>query len=310
MAHRRKIFVVAFLFLVSKSFIFKIEAYEMEDKKTTKFVSGISELINEYDVFIVDIWGVLHDGVKPYENVKKCLDNIQKSKIKIIFLSNTPRPSETIISSLEKMDIFLKTDQLLTSGDIIRSMISDKNVYPFDIKNLKLFHLGSDRNQDILKNMDVNIVEDCKDANLMLLSSYRDEDEDFSEIISKLKEAKNYTLPVVCANPDVTVFHGLKRRFCAGYFAAEYEKIGGKVFYFGKPHSLVYEYISSLLFKEGFIDNKKFLMIGDTLETDIKGASDFGIDTLQVLTGNGSSVLKNLEKQLIKPKLIMESFQW
>ena len=83
---------------------------------------------------------------------------------------------------------------------------------------------------------------------------------------------------MICTNPDLIVDRGNKRELCAGSVAMVFEKMGGEVIYFGKPHPEVYNQS---------IDNynKKILAIGDNLNTDIKGANLLNYDSLLVSNG-------------------------
>ena len=83
---------------------------------------------------------------------------------------------------------------------------------------------------------------------------------------------------MICTNPDLIVDRGIKRELCAGSVAMVFEKLGGKVIYFGKPYPEVYNQA---------IDNKnkKILSIGDNLNTDIKGANLLNFDSLLISNG-------------------------
>ena len=87
---------------------------------------------------------------------------------------------------------------------------------------------------------------------------------------------------------------------CAGALALEYEKIGGKVDYFGKPYSKVYE---MTLEKFGISKKDKILAIGDGILTDIKGANDFKIDNLLVCSGILSNEIQNAKQENIDNKI-------
>jgi HAD superfamily hydrolase (TIGR01450 family) len=87
---------------------------------------------------------------------------------------------------------------------------------------------------------------------------------------------------MVCANPDLVVIHDGRPALCAGALAEEYERIGGRVRWHGKPHPSVYDSCLGLL---GIADRRRLLAIGDSLRTDIAGAAGAGIDSLLVAGG-------------------------
>ena len=259
--------------------------------KTTPF----HEIIPKYDAFFIDIWGVVHDGAKPYPGVVDALNHLIATK-KVIFLSNAPRPADVILTALQKYGINASTDGILTSGDVVRRDLQrdlDKKIY----------HIGADKNQDILRDINVNIVNDVKEAELVLLSAYLDDPEKDDKFDHLLKEAASLNLPLICANPDTYVPHGAHVRRCAGIFAARYEAMGGKVVYYGKPHANIFE----AAVERCGLPKHKILMIGDTLDTDVLGASRFGIDVAMTLTGNGAKSYDLLGDSEVSPTWVIES---
>ena len=89
---------------------------------------------------------------------------------------------------------------------------------------------------------------------------------------------KNFTKKkLVCTNPDLIVHRGKAEEYCAGKIAEIFENLGGKAIYFGKPHREVY--LSCLDM------NKRTLVIGDNLNTDIKGANLLNYDSLLISNG-------------------------
>ena len=116
---------------------------------------------------------------------------------------------------------------------------------------------------------------------------------------------------MICSNPDKTVIRGKNFMICAGLLAEYYEKIGGKVIYYGKPHNNIYEFCYKILDVEN-----KILVIGDSLENDIKGANLQKLDSLLITDGIHREVNNNkdidkeklddlIKKKNIKPKFVM-----
>ena len=247
--------------------------------KTTPF----HDIIPQYDAFFIDIWGVVHDGTKPYPGVVTTLNNLISTK-KVIFLSNAPRPADVILVTLQKYGINATAEGILTSGDVVRDELIKAE------RGKKIYHIGSDNNPDILRDMPIDIVDDVKDADLIVLSAFIDDSEQDDKFDDILQEAQKLNIPLICANPDTYVPHGASIRRCSGIFAARYEKMGGIVHHYGKPYDKIFEaaWIRSECKKD------KILMIGDTSDTDILGAKNFGIDVAMTLTGNGAKSLQNL----------------
>ncbi len=258
----------------------------------TMSIQSISELLNQYDAFLIDIWGVVHDGAEPYPGVVECLNNIisntgSKNKM-IIFMSNAPRPGPFLMKKLQEFGIKLSTEMILSSGDLVRYQLTHLEDPLFKKLGRCFYHLGASRNLDIVSNLSVQIqvTESLKEANYILLTAFIDEGEAFDQFDPILKEALSLKLPAVCANPDKEIINLGKPRYCAGVIAERYEKMGGTAYYYGKPYPGIFEFALRRLSEHGIKDKKRILMIGDTLETDILGANTAGMDSAIVLTGN------------------------
>lgn len=258
----------------------------IEDKSFQKIVK-LSEVSDLYDVFFFDIWGVLHEGGEVYHQTKKIFNELSTKK-EVRIISNAPRRRETIGNNLRSNGLIIEDQNIFTSGEITRLILNNSDKH-FDITNLKLYHIGAEKNHDILSDMDVNIVNNIRDANLIVLSAYSDSDSDSEKIIKELEVASGYSIPLICCNPDTTVIQLGNVRLCAGYFGKIYEKLNGKVLYSGKPESLIFEECIKTT-----PETSKILMIGDTFETDIHGAANCMIDSAMVITGNMGLKIKAL----------------
>jgi len=263
-------------------------------------ITPFHKIISQYDAFFIDIWGVVHDGITPYPGVAVTLNHLINIK-KVIFLSNAPRPAYIIHQALQKHGININVEGILTSGDVVRTELIKSAQGP------KVFHIGSDHNIDILKDIQVDIVDHVKAADLIVLSAFVDDPEKDNKFDEILQEAQKLNIPLICANPDTYVPNGANIRRCSGVFAARYEHMGGIVHYYGKPYHKIFE---TAWMRSG-CQKDKILMIGDTFDTDILGARNFGIDVAMVLTGNGGKSFQNfdyLEKKYnVSPTWVIES---
>jgi len=234
--------------------------------------SGLKSIVNSYDLLFIDIWGVVHNGIKLYDNSIEVLENLSNLNKEFILLTNAPRPSSTVVNFLKKMGLNKFFENVFTSGEAaLKYLIKD-------LKNKKFFHIGpSTRDFDLFKSFEKNKVLNIKDADYLLCSGLFDDHSDdlnyykslFSEHISK---------KMICTNPDLIVDRGDKREYCAGSVAKIFEEIKGEVIYFGKPYPPVYNLSSET-------KNKKVLCIGDNLNTDIKGANIQNYDSLLITNG-------------------------
>ena len=63
---------------------------------------GLRSIIANYDIFYIDLWGVVHNGVVLHKNAIDVLKKIKEAKKKYVLLTNAPRPNATVKLFLEK----------------------------------------------------------------------------------------------------------------------------------------------------------------------------------------------------------------
>ncbi len=252
-----------------------------------KELNHLSEIFINYDTFVIDLWGVMHNGIKLNSKAVEVIDHLEKNSKKVVFLSNAPRPSSKVISFLIKMNMdkkFLKN--VMTSGEAAMHAIN-QNKY-----GKSFFHLGPPRDISVFEKVkgDKTGIENC---DFILCTGLFDEYEnDLNYYETLLKNHINKKL--ICTNPDLTVHRGNIEELCAGTIAKIFEKLGGEVKYFGKPYPEVYEKAFNNL------QGKKVICIGDNLNTDIKGANILNFDSLLINNGIHKNEISNGIKELIK----------
>ena len=247
--------------------------------------SKFSQIIENYQVVIFDIWGVIYEGFDPYEGVVAAINNLIIAQKKVIFLSNTPRPNYITALRLKNFGILVDQAEVYTSGDLVREYINHTSK--------KIFHLGQVVNQDLLADLVIETVTDINQAEVMIISMFTDNEKELDKYDDILKIAVAKKIEVICANPDTKIKSGDKYLYCSGVFAQRLINFGGQVKFFGKPESNAYEKILNKLHQDGM---NKILMIGDTAETDILGAKRAKIDSALVLSGNGLTSLNSETK--------------
>ena len=264
------------------------------NKKEIIEISGLSEISDQYNAFLIDLWGVVHNGISLFPDILSLLKKLKDHNKQVIFITNAPRRSVTIKEQLNQFGINSSLfSDVISSGEIswlrMKTMILDK-------KN-NCFHIGPQRDNHLTEGLNINLVKEPNKTDFILNTGpWGDNDslENYKEILSKLYEFKAL---MICANPDKRVIRGKNFMICAGLLAEYYENLGGKVEYFGKPFSEIYEYGLKLLIET---DKKKVLIIGDSLGNDIKGAINQCIDSLLVTDGIHRDVNNNKNIDLKK----------
>jgi HAD superfamily hydrolase (TIGR01459 family) len=235
-------------------------------------IEGLQSIADNYDLFYIDLWGVIHNGIKPHEQAIIVLKELLKMNKEFVLLTNAPRPNKTVRKFLEKMGVEKKIrDHVFTSGNAALNYLKKINLSD------KFFHIGPPKDFDLFYDFKNNQSKNINDSQYLLCTGLFDEyDKDlnyYKELLEKHIDKK-----MICTNPDLIVDRGNVRELCAGSVAIVFEKIGGEVVYFGKPYPEVYNQS---------IDNlkKRTLSIGDNLNTDIKGANLLNFDSLLITNG-------------------------
>jgi len=260
----------------------------------------IKDLAKNYDVLLFDIWGVVmaDQSNKVIPEIRDTMNHLIDS-MPVYFISNSAKLAQFSASYLRSNAVNVTDNMVFTSGSLTRELLGDIDYIGNTIPELKgqklnVYHLGSQEEFDALSSGAVNYTNNLEDANLLVISSYRDHpDQCDSEILDVLQRATTLKIPAICPNPDAYFTSKLSDGYCAGYFASMYERAGNRVFYVGKPHQNIFLHV----FKSANLDyhNLKIMMIGDTLTTDVLGGQSVGIDTALVTTGNAGKMIKNAD---------------
>ena len=246
---------------------------------------GLRAIADNYDLFYIDLWGVIHNGIKLHQEAILTINQILKIKKHFVLLTNAPRPNETVRIFLEKMGLEKKIrDHVFTSGEAALNYL--KKNYAKE----KFYHIGPPRDFDLFSNFKNNQSKNLDNSEYLLCTGLFDDHNTnlnyYKELLEKYSHKK-----MICTNPDLIVDRGNKRELCAGSVAMLFEKLGGEVIYFGKPYPEIYN--------QSFDNNdKKILSIGDNLNTDIKGANLLNYDSLLISNGIHKNEIRNngLEK--------------
>ena len=247
-----------------------------------EFYPSLASIANKYDGFILDLWGVVHDGTALYPGALECIQSLRAAEKHIIFLSNAPRRASSVEAKLTDLGIHSKLyDHVLSSGEVARTFLSQP--VHGDALGLKYFYMGPEKDADLLDGLHYERTHDMTEATFILDVDVEYHGQKVEELEPILKEARDLALPMVCVNPDIEVVkQDGTHIWCAGAIARHYQKMGGEVSFFGKPFREVYDTAFTLL--DG-LRRSAILAVGDNLDTDILGANEAGIDSALVTGG-------------------------
>lgn len=251
---------------------------------TVPIFEGVSSFAPRYDAMILDLWGLVHDGVAPYPGVPHCLDRLRDGGTRVLLLSNAPRPSGDVVGRLREMGIDDdRYERLITSGDVTRDALTRRDDDWHAALGERCWLIGPERDRGLVEGLALELADGVEDADFMLATGFfDDETEGPADYADRLEAALARSLPMVCANPDLSVMRGDRTAPCAGSLARAYAELGGDVRYHGKPHMRPYEFCFEAL--DG-IPRDRILAAGDSLRTDIAGANAAGLDGVFVMGG-------------------------
>ncbi|MSP46327.1 MAG: TIGR01459 family HAD-type hydrolase [Xanthobacteraceae bacterium] len=248
---------------------------------TPSFTEHFSTLAGGYDAVLSDVWGVIHNGVTATPAACDALTRFREAGGTVMLITNAPRPGAVVIKFLDNLKVpHSAYDGIVSSGDVTRSAMAarpDKSV----------FHIGPPRDLPIFDGLGLRFVP-LEQADYVVCTGLRNDEAETPETYrAELDELRRRDMFMLCGNPDLVVERGDKLIYCAGAIADLYSTLGGNVFYAGKPHRPIYELALERVaaLRGGPPARKRVLAIGDSVRTDLRGATDFGIDCLFVTAG-------------------------
>jgi len=248
---------------------------------TPVFIERLSDLVDNVDVILSDIWGVVHNGLQAWDDACEALINFRERGGTVVLITNAPRPADAVERMLQRLKVPPQVyDAIVSSGDLTRAYVSDHRARP-------LCHIGPERDGSLFRDFGVTF-ESVERADYIVCSGlFNDETETAETYRDMLTRARARDLVMVCANPDIVVERGHRLIYCAGALAELYETLGGKVLWAGKPHPPIYEHAlaRAAAARGAPTPAARVLAIGDSVRTDLAGANRMGLPCLFVTAG-------------------------
>ncbi len=253
---------------------------------------GFASLSERYSGFVLDLWGVIHDGVDAFPHAVDTLTRLRAAGKRTLLLSNVPRPNAAAQTMMRRMGIddSLYTG-ILTSGEAVRRALQDPPDLWWTQLGTRVFHLGPDRDRPVLQGLPLIVADEPGTADFVLNTGPDDHRNpgDMADFEPVLVDCVRHRLKMICANPDLEVIRGGRRVLCAGALALRYQQLGGDVRSLGKPDPAIYQPVLEQL----GLPPQDVLAVGDSLRTDIAGAVGVGLAACWVLDGiHGAELLR------------------
>jgi HAD superfamily hydrolase (TIGR01459 family) len=244
-------------------------------------IDGIAPYAETSGAWLLDIWGVLHNGVRPFAAACAATARFRDRGGVVLLVSNSPRPRGSVVGQLDRIGVPRDAyDAAVSSGDVARELIGA-------YRGRGVLHLGPERDLPIFAGLEVERVPAERAEAVVCTGLFDDERETPDDYAGTLKVCAERALPMICANPDVAVERDGRLIYCAGAIARAYEALGREVAYAGKPYLPIYDLAFATLerLKPGSSERSRLLAIGDGIETDIAGAAAAGVRSVFVASG-------------------------
>lgn len=293
----------------------------------TKFCQGISDISDSYNAFVIDQWGVIHNGEKAYDGAVECLKELRARKKFIIILSNSGKRAEENKQRLKQFGVGPSLyDVIVTSGEMTWQGLKNQDEGFFEDLGETCFLMSRDGDTSIVDGLEnIRLVDDIEEADFLLIGGSDAPKRNLVDYYEPLlRVAIRRRLKAICANPDSRILIGNNQAFGPGMIARRYEDFGGVVYYIGKPHRPIFQHCVRIL-QEHEIYPGQTVMVGDTMAHDIIGAAGVNMDTCLVRDGlhygsfKGCASLYDVDRALnilvlqhhnVRPTYLVNKLKW
>lgn len=246
-----------------------------------RLIDGIGPIAGQYDLFLLDQWGVLHNGEAAHPEAVEAMRQLRRAGKSIVLISNSSKRSLSSERNLARLGVERELyDDVVTSGEMAWQEMKAREV-PF-LRDLgpRCYPFTWDGDASFLKGLPYTAVDTVEAADFLLLAGTSGATIGIYE--DALQAGIRRGLPMVCLNRDyVSVDPAGRLVECSGRVAARYEALGGKVRYYGKPGREIYE----ACFARAPGTHRHPIIIGDSLHHDIAGGRAAGIGTIFITAG-------------------------
>src|SRR6266850_3541498 len=182
---------------------------------TFRVIDGMRELAPHYDGFILDLWGVVHDGIAPFPGVLDCMEQLIGAGKRLVLLSNAPRRSDDVVRRIARIGVPEGLYHgVMSSGEEAWQYLRRRDEPFYAALGRRVLHIGSERDLEIREGLGLDFVETPAAADFILNTGPAEWDDTIADYAPVLDAARDRDLAMVCANPDLMVIHGGKPALC------------------------------------------------------------------------------------------------
>jgi HAD superfamily hydrolase (TIGR01459 family) len=250
---------------------------------STASIARLREIADQFDHVLLDQWGVLHQGDTVFPEARDCIRALRAAGKRVLILSNSGRRSEDNVERLAALALPAdEHDGVLTSGEVVWHGLHERAAPPFNQLGRRALLIGRGNVLSMIEGLDVAAVANAARADFIWLAGLDEHNADLDAWRMDLENFAARGLPMLCANPDLTMFTPRGLMPAPGALARIYAELGGTVHYIGKPHPVMF---AAALNRLGDPKPERVLVIGDSLEHDIEGGRRADMLTALVTSG-------------------------
>jgi len=278
-----------------------------------KRIAGLREIADQFDLFLVDQYGVLHDGLAPYPGAIDGLARLRSCGRKAVVLTNSGKGSAANLARLGTLGFADSSlDAVVSSGEVALRNVKNGILGRRFAQGADICVIGRLGDSYAFSSDDFTLVARPQDAAFLVFAGSDAPHTSLDTYRAMLTAAARTRVPAICINPDVTMVRDGELMPAPGAIARIYEGLGGPVEYIGKPYSAIFDHaVATAAVGQG----ARIVMIGDSPEHDVAGAKAMGLRTLLVRTGihrhmTEEQLLRFCEEHNGAPDFLVATFEW
>jgi HAD superfamily hydrolase (TIGR01459 family) len=277
-----------------------------------KRINGLREIADQFDLYLVDQYGVLHDGVAAYPRAIEGLARISSSGRKAVVVTNSGKGPAANRARLATLGFAGFDYEVVSSGEVALQGVKAGAFGQDFAADSDVCVVGRAGDTYAFSPGDFTLVSRPEDAAYLVIAGSDAPRTSLEAYRSMLARAAQIGVPAICINPDITMIRDGSLVAAPGAIARIYQELGGRVDYIGKPHRMIFESAHALF---GQVPANRVVMIGDSPEHDVAGAQSMEFATILVRTGIHADLS---EQDLLRlcashggaPDFLIEDFGW
>lgn len=276
-----------------------------------KRIAGLRDIADQFDVYLVDQYGVLHDGVAAYPGAIDGLARIADRARDVIVLTNSGKYASDNMARLAQLGFSDCPFRVLSSGEVGLQLVRSGGLGPRFTIGAAACVIGRRGDRYAFSSDEFDLVPRPDEADFLIFAGSDAPRTSLESYRALLQTAARVGVPAICVNPDITMIRDGELVPAPGAIARIYHDLGGQVDYVGKPHGAIFRHALGGV----ATDIGRAVMIGDSPEHDVCGGKAMGLSTLLVRTGIHRSLG---ERELLSlcaacggaPDFLTTSFKW